>query len=261
MKVWHEAIIAMAPVLARRVGADLQLLQVSRRSPVSGAAQPQEVSASALMPAPLEDCRTAVEGDACYEEVMYAMQGIVEHPEWFSALTTSSTFEDIQRHLHGVDRLSKVCPDPCAAQAPARLPAPEDCFTSVEGDPCYEEVTYAMQGVVDHPEWFSPLTKSSSFEDFQRHLHSVAWLASVCPVPCPAQAREEAAAEGCGAPVEGDECYAEVMDAMRTGVVRHPDRYGNLTRSSSFEDFQRQLHSVFQVCPEPCSAQSPRRPA
>ncbi|CAK0865848.1 unnamed protein product [Prorocentrum cordatum] len=194
---------------------------------------------------------------------MYAMHGVIEHPQWFSPLTTSSSLEDIQRHLHGTARLSEVCLEPCAAQAQARVLAPEDCHTSVQGDSCYEEVLYAMQGVIEHPEWFSPLTRSSSMEDIQRHLHSVAWLSNVCPEPCAAQASvvpvpaRLSTLEHCHTSVEGEDCYEEVMYAIQTGVVKRPDRYGNLTQKSSFEDFQRRLHSVdAQVCPEPCAAQA-----
>lgn len=192
-------------------------------------------------------------------------RGVVEHPEWYSPLAQNSTFEDFQRHLHGVRKLSKVCPQPCAAHAQevpaaAWLPAPDGCHTSVKGDACYEKVVYSMQtDVVENPEWYSPLTTNSSFVDFQRHLHGVAWLSDVCPEPCVDQVPAlTATPEDCHTPVEGDACYEEVLYAMQTDVVKHPDRYRRLTEYSSFEDFQRVLHSVSRVCPEPCKAQAER---
>jgi hypothetical protein len=253
--------IRIALAFAGRVGADLQLVQVSMHSPVNGASDGQSHMG----------CHTAVEGDECYGEVVYAMQrGVVEHPEWYFPLAQSSTFEDFQRHLHGVHKLSKVCPQPCAAHAQdvpvaARFPAPDGCRTSVEGDACYEKVVYAMQtDVVENPEWYSPLTMNSSFVDFQRHLHGVAWLSDVCPEPCAAPAQDvmvpalTATPEDCHTPVEGDACYEEVLYVMQTDVVKHPDQYRKLTEYSSFEDFQRFLHNISKVCPEPCKAQAER---
>ncbi|CAK0868932.1 unnamed protein product [Prorocentrum cordatum] len=181
-RIW---IVLITFAIARRVGADLQLTQVSMRSPANGGSV-GELRAG---------CHTSVEGDECFGEVVYAMQtGVVKHPERYSPLAQDSTFEDFQRYLHRLPALSKVCPEPCAAheldvRVPARLRAPDDCHTSVEGDACYERVVYAMQtGVVENAEWYSPLTKNSSFVDFQRHLHGVAWLSDVCPEPCAAQA-------------------------------------------------------------------------
>ena len=141
---------------------------------------------------PQEGCRTSVAGDACYEKVLWAMRtGIADNPEWYSPLTNSSSFEDFQRHLHGTSRLSDVCPEPCAAQAPevpqsarppaqedqaaaprpvSEAPAPEDCRTSAEGDACFPEVVWAMRaGIVERPEWYPSLTKD-------RGLPEVSWI-------------------------------------------------------------------------------------
>ena len=112
------------------------------------------------------------------------------------SLTRSSSFEDVQRFLHGHARFSDACPEPCAA------PAPERCRTAVEGDACYEKVVWAMRtGVVERPDWYPSLTRSSSFEDFQRFLHGRPRLSSVCPEPCSAQeATGRARAAGLQAP-------------------------------------------------------------
>ncbi|CAK0892667.1 unnamed protein product [Prorocentrum cordatum] len=195
-----------------------------------------------------KECHTAVEGDACHEKVVWAMQtGVVEKPDWYPSLTRSSSFEDFQRFLHGHARFSDVCPEPCAA------PARKECHTAVEGDACHEKVVWAMQtGVVEKPDWYPSLTRSSSFEDFQRFLHGHARFSDVCPEPCAAPARKE-----CHTAVEGDACHEKVVWAMQTGVVEKPDWYPSLTRSSSFEDFQRFLHGharFSDVCPEPCAA-------
>ncbi|CAK0882159.1 unnamed protein product, partial [Prorocentrum cordatum] len=253
---------------------------------------------SATAPAPSQACRTAAESDPCYEKVVWAMQrGISQHPDWYAPLTRSSSFEDFQRFLHGQPRLAHVCPEPCpqqhssgrsSAEESATAPAPSQassaeepatapalsqaCRTAAESDPCYEKVVWAMQrGISQHPDWYAPLTRSSSFEDFQRFLHGQPRLAHVCPEPCSQQhssgrssAEEPATApapsQACRTAAESDPCYEKVVWAMQRGISQHPDWYAPLTRSSSFEDFQRFLHGqprLAHVCPEPCSTQTP----
>merc|ERR1712151_146728 len=63
-------------------------------------------------PEPCGACHTAVEGERCYEGVMWAMEyGITIHPEWYPELAANSTFEDFQAHLHGGG--FNECPEPC----------------------------------------------------------------------------------------------------------------------------------------------------
>ncbi|CAK0849492.1 unnamed protein product [Prorocentrum cordatum] len=144
---------------------DLQLMQMHTASLLRG---------SEIWPG----CSTSTQGDECYEKVMWAMRtGIKQHPKWYIPLTSNSSFEDFQQHLHTVDRLSDVCPKPCAAaqseeRPTEQLPAvPHACRTSVEGDECYEKVMWAMRtGIKQHPKWYIPLTSNSSFEDFQHGI-------------------------------------------------------------------------------------------
>ncbi|CAK0863421.1 unnamed protein product [Prorocentrum cordatum] len=215
-------------------------------------------------------CRTTVAGDDCYNKVLWAMQmGVLKYPDWFSPLTNRSSFEDFQRHLHGIAKFANVCPEPCPArklEAPgsAQLPESDSCHAPIEGDACHRRVKWAMEkGVVKYPERFSPLTSSSSFEDFQRHLHGIARFANVCPEPCAAQAVEVVVPpqlpEHCHTSVEGEACYSKVTWAMKSGVQKYPDWFSPLTNSSKFEDFQRYLHGIARfsnVCPEPCAARA-----
>lgn len=204
MRIEPRLFVAITLAFARRVGADLQLLQVSMYSPVNGASVGQ----------PHMGCHTSVEGDECYGEVLYAMRtGVVEHPEWYFPMAQSSTFEDFQRHLHGIPKLSRVCPEPCAAQAQGVLvPAPEGCHTPVEGDACYQEVLYVMQtDVVKHPDRYRKLSEYSSFEDFQRLLHSVS---QVCPEPCASQAERVQVAA-----LAPELNFAWQLEACRTGSI------------------------------------------
>lgn len=52
----------------------------------------------------------------------------------------------------------------------------------------------------------------------------------------------------------GEECHRHVLWAIHPGFMLHPTTYTNLTRDSSFEDFQRFLHMTNRFdCPEPCA--------
>ncbi|CAK0797208.1 unnamed protein product [Prorocentrum cordatum] len=94
-------------------------------------------------------CHTSTQGDECHEKLMWAMRtGIKEHPKWYLTPTRNSSFEEFQQCLRAVDRLSDVCPKPCAAaqseeRPTEQLPAvPQECLTSGEGDECYEKVMW-----------------------------------------------------------------------------------------------------------------------
>ncbi|CAK0863408.1 unnamed protein product [Prorocentrum cordatum] len=192
--------LTMAFALCGGVCADLQLMNRSSHDYV---VQPRA------------GCRTAVAGDHCYDKVSWAMlTGVQKYPDWFSPLTSSSSFEDFQRHLHAMPKFSNVCPEPCAARAmetPAvqfsnvcpepcaaraveivvPAPLPQVCHTSVDGEACYRKVMWAMEsGVAKYPDWFFPLTNTSKFEDVQRHLHGIPKFSIVCPEPCAARAVE-----------------------------------------------------------------------
>ncbi|CAK0799971.1 unnamed protein product [Prorocentrum cordatum] len=130
--------------------------------------------------------------------------GIARSPSRYAPLTRNSSFEDFQEHLHGSSRYSGLCPMPCAtgnssAERPTAQPGDSvqaGCRTSVEGDACYGRVMWAMRtGIVEQPDWYLPLTRSSTFEEFQEHLHGVARHASSCPKPCAAQQRPAGSVE------------------------------------------------------------------
>lgn len=58
------------------------------------------------------------------------------------------------------------------------------CHTALPGEPCHDQVTWAMKsGITSNPEWYPDLTGSSSFEEFQAHLYERGH--SDCPEPCP----------------------------------------------------------------------------
>ncbi|CAK0803761.1 unnamed protein product [Prorocentrum cordatum] len=248
--------LTMAFALCGGVCADLQLMNRSSHDYV---VQPRA------------GCRTAVAGDHCYDKVSWAMlTGVQKYPDWFSPLTSSSSFEDFQRHLHAMPKFSNACPEPCAARAvetpavQAQLPASASCHAPVEGDECHKRVVWAMEkGAVKYPAQFAPLTSRSSFEDFQRHLHAMPKFSNVCPEPCAARAVEIVVPaplpQVCHTSVDGEACYRKVMWAMESGVAKYPDWFFPLTNTSKFEDVQRHLHGIPKfsiVCPEPCAARA-----
>jgi len=70
-------------------------------------------------------CHTAMEGEACYGAVTWAMDtGIFSNPEWYPNLTSSSSFEDVQAHLHSIRHGN--CPMPCPS-----VPAAPSCILQI----------------------------------------------------------------------------------------------------------------------------------
>ena len=58
----------------------------------------------------------------------------------------------------------------------------EECHTAVEGEECYEHVTWAMTtGIKEHPENYGHLTADSSFAEFQDAIRAAH---PSCPKPC-----------------------------------------------------------------------------
>eukprot|EP00931_Biecheleriopsis_adriatica_P001304 TRINITY_DN10161_c0_g1_i1.p1 TRINITY_DN10161_c0_g1~~TRINITY_DN10161_c0_g1_i1.p1 ORF type:complete len:1243 (-),score=235.43 TRINITY_DN10161_c0_g1_i1:53-3733(-) len=74
-----------------------------------------------------------------------------------------------------------------SSKAPPTTSA-EPCHTAEPGDACHDAVTWAMQsGIFEHPEWYPGLSASSSFADFQAHLHEIETDDGACQPPCTGQ--------------------------------------------------------------------------
>jgi len=178
---------------------------------------------------PCNLCHTAVPGETCHEGVRWAMlHGIREHPDWYSGLTTGSSFQEFQSHLHQGDH--SECPEPCGL-----------CRTVVDEDElCYKEVDWAIQhGIKLHPEWYPGLMQSSSRQEFQAYLSTK----YDCPLACGV----------CHTAEEEEPCHEAVTWAKEHGIAAHPEWYPELTKDSSFEEFQDHLHDGgFKNCPRPC---------
>jgi len=156
-------------------------------------------------------CRTAQPGEECFEAINWAMtSGIVSNPEWYTGLSTSSSFEDFQDYFFS----EKVNGGVCAA------PACEACHTAVEGEACYDAVQWVINtGLTTHPDWYPTLSSTSSFQDIQEFLHASSSNDN-CAKPCAAMCTSSSA--GCnafGVNVFGSDGFADDA-AMRRAVRR-----------------------------------------
>jgi len=125
--------------------------------------------------ASIQNCHTVTKSEKCHEAIVWAKtKGIAEHPDWFKGLNPKSSFDDIQEHFHNDPESDGTCPMPC-----------KGCHTSVEGEACQSAVWWAKhKGVALHPDWFKGLSKSSTYETFQLHLHNDPHAKVKCPLPC-----------------------------------------------------------------------------
>jgi hypothetical protein len=134
-------------------------------------------------PEPCEEtCRDAFEGEPCYDAVNWAMdEGISNHSEWFFGLKPDSKFAEVQMHFHSNPNATVYCPKPCNV-----------CHTAVEGEKCYTAVVWVMEeGIEASPESYRGLSRMSSFQEVQDHLHrNKSEHKAKCVKPCPV-AQEE----------------------------------------------------------------------
>jgi len=133
-------------------------------------------------------CHTAEKGEACWENIEWAMtEGITHHPEKFANLDKSSGHLEFQDAVHR--HWPHKCPAPCwPAPSNITCKAPlvlfdDRCHTAGPEESCWKEVQWSMQaGIQQHPEWYPELTASSIRADFQDHIYrQMPWR---CPKPC-----------------------------------------------------------------------------
>jgi len=138
------------------------------------------------------------------------------------------------------------------------------CIDAVAGDWCYNHTIWAKDyGINARPEWYPGLTNTSSFSNFQAHMHYCYW--GRCPMPCASTDLYSCQIPGrfwsdaeCQDAVQGTKCHDEVTWAMDYGINDHPEWYPSLTNQSSFGEFQARLFQGEKAaiesneCPEPC---------
>jgi len=188
-------------------------------------------------------CHTARPGESCFSDILFAKNTLIEQDaSWFrgSGLTQNSSNDDFQAVLHNQGHVGQ-CPKPCDRAAESRAEFNLVCETALSGE-CYDSVIHAAtQGIKDHPEWYSPLTNQSSFEDFQLHIYTgTKPKFGKPPSPC-----QNAAI--------GDECHSSIEWVKTVGLKKHPKDFDGLTPLSSDLDVQRFLHEKrMEPCPRPC---------
>lgn len=192
-----------------------------------------------------EDCHTALPGETCYSDILFAIGDIAQHPEWYPGLTNYSSRDHFQAFLNAnpVDE-KNGCPAPCDSGAFEEVWVRDTCETASEtGEACYESIRWGSTvGIRKHPLWYPNLNENSSVEEFQLHLH--ADPNTKCPKrPC-----------ACHTHVEGEPCFDSVMWIKEVGLQRHPGSFEGLSNASSFEEIQAHLHAERTTpCLRPCA--------
>jgi len=138
------------------------------------------------------------------------------------------------------------------------------CHDAVVGDFCHNDTVWAKEyAIFTRPEWYPGLTNTSSFADFQAHMHYCFW--DRCPMPCTSTTLRRCelvgrfweGAEECEDAAPGSNCSMQVTWAMEHGIYDRPEWYPSLTEHSSFQEFQARLFRGQQAgekthCKEPC---------
>ena len=124
------AIIVAKPGLGERVPAHIAALELRRdelkraiaikRSEGNSAAPDTSPRLEHQTP---PGCRTAIDGDSCFQHVDWAMKVGINEPEgsdWYPGLTADSSFEEFQAGL-----MHKGCPMPCPRAGGSGIPVSE----------------------------------------------------------------------------------------------------------------------------------------
>eukprot|EP00933_Yihiella_yeosuensis_P055621 TRINITY_DN5446_c0_g3_i1.p1 TRINITY_DN5446_c0_g3~~TRINITY_DN5446_c0_g3_i1.p1 ORF type:complete len:1148 (+),score=179.25 TRINITY_DN5446_c0_g3_i1:19-3462(+) len=130
------------------------------------------------------------------------------------------------------------------------------CSVPVDGDPCDKAVRWIMEsGTSQHPEWYPSLTPASTYGEVQYFLSETH---KNCPAPCTGRANVKEASinipfKVCADASPSDRCGHHIAFARDVEMKTYPERYPNLTSTSSFRDWQRHFHSQSPgKCPAPC---------
>lgn len=192
-------------------------------------------------------CHTAFAGDACYGDVLWAMDNVNPHPDWYPGLTNESSFAEFQAFLHKQHNgnIMKLCPMPCnltAVKLVEKIDVKHHCHTSSPGESCYKSIAWVIEeGIVKHPEWYENMTSDATFEEVQARLNKDE-DSSCKRIPCP-----------CHTAVKGEKCYDSIQWVFKVGLVNHTSWYKGLQENSTSEDVQIRLHEdAHPTCPMPC---------
>eukprot|EP00416_Gambierdiscus_australes_P039107 CAMPEP_0171103974 /NCGR_PEP_ID=MMETSP0766_2-20121228/59764_1 /TAXON_ID=439317 /ORGANISM="Gambierdiscus australes, Strain CAWD 149" /LENGTH=557 /DNA_ID=CAMNT_0011564507 /DNA_START=113 /DNA_END=1786 /DNA_ORIENTATION=- len=190
-----------------------------------------------------QHCHTAIAGETCHDQILWAMSEVKAHPEWYPGLNGTSSKEDFQALLHfgKKDSLGRRCPIPCNEESMKNAIEHKDalnCHTAQEGEPCHEDVLKVRTNLKKDPHKYHGLTVSSTFEEIQTRIFNVS--GSHCDhLPC-----------DCHTAHEGEHCYTSVSWALSKGI----HRFSALSKTSTREEAQQILHNIKKYrCLLPCA--------
>jgi len=192
-------------------------------------------------------CHTTIAGEECFDQVLWAMKEVNIHPEWYAGLSNESSFQAFQELLHRGkhDSEGKLCPMPCSLAASHNISvvAAGDCHTTVQGEPCWDNVVKTHMEVLENAASHEGIPANFTFEDIQLKL-SLGNTSRCDHKPCP-----------CRTTTEGEECFRHVEWVRHTGLLRHPELFVGLTNESTVEEIQYRLHPLVKDhCLLPCVA-------
>merc|ERR1719203_1052257 len=101
-------------------------------------------------------CHTTVGGEPCHVHVMYTINQIPDHPNWYPGLSKHATVKEVQHYLYKeVDGHGHhVCPKPCHLNLTDKLV--EGCHDTVGGEQCYIHIQETMkvlrENIDEHPD-------------------------------------------------------------------------------------------------------------
>jgi len=131
-------------------------------------------------------CMDAIEGDACYKEVVEAMHAIHADPYSFDGLNVWSSFEEVQDYLYH-QSFGAIGNESGGSNATACWKSCP-CQTARAGTECFDQVTwFANELYAKDPDTFPTLTEFSPLEQFQMHLWNSTTSINnqtVCSKPC-----------------------------------------------------------------------------
>jgi hypothetical protein len=139
--------------------------------------------------------------DAAAANVSSAAGGVPPHMEQLNATATALQPEG------GVDAealpvvTNEMVQEPSETQRLSAEDSAHECRDASVGELCYQAVTWAQTvGILQRPSWYTGLSKSSTFKEFQAYLHKE--RGSLCKMPCPDAAGASTAAGGAAQPEE-----------------------------------------------------------
>jgi hypothetical protein len=122
----------------------------------------------------------------------------------------------------------------------------EACKQLTPDSVCLKHVEWVLNvGLFTHPDWYTGLSKESTFQDVQAALQKDP--RAECPAPCE-----------CHTARPGEACYDKVSWVLETGFVDHPEWYPGLTGASTRKEVQAMLQKQFNgspanSCQKPCN--------